>query len=751
MENNNNNNISPFHINPSTTATDTRNAMHTTATTTPTNTTTNSPTQQMRQASYIKVIDLAESYNIDSTKIKAEIQRIRLEEQQAAAATVKSRIQKLTLGSKGGKESTSTDKIVAVSVTGSKKDSQPSSNSKVTEECDFSASGGGGSGSGSGDRNHRNHSTALFGGGAGSNNKGGYNNRPYSKRFSAMNGGFNLCLLVGKVDIVVDKLRVDKSRVRLAEVQVGDETGSIFLRARDEQIDLLQQVSQDKGAVVLRNSNLELFQGKHLRLAVTKWGKINAFPDDNLASTPNPPTKLEPEIDLSLVDLNSVPQDVWLQPPPSSAASVSSSSMHHKSGDKQSLSSSRGHGHGQHVAGAPTTQQHNIMNPSKLNQRRHHNQKQQQQQQPFSYLKNTRGQHQHPSQQRGYHHHNDRRQLQQQQFTSQSNYNTPYGSGAGGNVKSNHPSQQDQSYNPMLGMNHPFSTPPPPNMYPATQYYKVPTAATQYYSNYDAETLEQLQQQQQQLAVQAQAQAQLHSQQQRQQRIEQQQECQQQQQQQQLPHVSQQQQQQQQIYLMQQQNFLLQRHVHQLMEQRNSIDQSNIQTPSSPNFTTTTSDGHLHSGNSSRMQDRQIANEGESWTPADASASAAAKYQTSPTNPEPSPVIMDVPLSPPMNPHAVSFPPPHSYTNIPDLDQGAHHGQQQYYLQPQYYSPPTSTAHIHPSYHPSSSGQRTDVQQGGSGEDEGSNITVTASNTITDTNAGVGASKNHGSTKEPQS
>jgi hypothetical protein len=78
--------------------------------------------------------------------------------------------------------------------------------------------------------------------------------------------------LVGKVDIVVDKVRVDKSRVRLAEVQVGDDTGSISLRARDTQIDMLQEVSNKNGAIVLRNCSLELYQGKHLRLAVTKWG-----------------------------------------------------------------------------------------------------------------------------------------------------------------------------------------------------------------------------------------------------------------------------------------------------------------------------------------------------------------------------------------------------------------------------------------------------------------------------------------------
>lgn len=99
-----------------------------------------------------------------------------------------------------------------------------------------------------------------------------------SHRLQPPRDGFNLCVLVGKVDVVVDKLRVDGSRVHVAEVQVGDNTGSISLRARDEQIDMLMQVSKDGGAVVLRNCTVELHQRKYLRLAVSKWGKMKAYP-----------------------------------------------------------------------------------------------------------------------------------------------------------------------------------------------------------------------------------------------------------------------------------------------------------------------------------------------------------------------------------------------------------------------------------------------------------------------------------------
>jgi hypothetical protein len=115
--------------------------------------------------------------------------------------------------------------------------------------------------------------------------------------------------LVGDVHVVVDKLRVDRSRVRLAEVDVGDETGVVSLRARDEQIDLLQNISHSKGAVVLRNCTLELFQGKHIRLAITKWGKLNIYPDE-LTSTPPPPTKINLDRNYSMIDLSVVASEM---------------------------------------------------------------------------------------------------------------------------------------------------------------------------------------------------------------------------------------------------------------------------------------------------------------------------------------------------------------------------------------------------------------------------------------------------------
>jgi hypothetical protein len=177
---------------------------------------------------------------------------------------------------------------------------------------------------------------------------------------------------VGKVEIVVDKRRVDGTRVLVAEVEVGDDTGSMSVRARDGQIDLLRNIASSGeedgeggggvgdgtgggGSVVLRNCNMELYLGKYLRLGVSKWGKLSAYPvsflphfvrsafhprvfrgracirrnfvrqqndnvqqrdvtpfvrrflkQDGIESTPIPPSRINRELNFSIVDLNTV-------------------------------------------------------------------------------------------------------------------------------------------------------------------------------------------------------------------------------------------------------------------------------------------------------------------------------------------------------------------------------------------------------------------------------------------------------------
>jgi len=142
------------------------------------------------------------------------------------------------------------------------------------------------------------------------------------------------------VNIVVDKLRVDRSRVRLAEVQVGDETGTVSLRARDDQIGMLEEISERRGAVVLRNCTLELFQGRHIRLAVTKWGKLSAFPDD-VPSTPPPPSKMNYERNFSLIDLSLVASEMVENQPSTEASYQTTNRDNHSERSRQPSQATR--------------------------------------------------------------------------------------------------------------------------------------------------------------------------------------------------------------------------------------------------------------------------------------------------------------------------------------------------------------------------------------------------------------------------
>lgn len=146
--------------------------------------------------------------------------------------------------------------------------------------------------------------------------------------------------LVGKVTVVVDKRRVDQSRVRLAEVEVGDETGIVSLRARDDQIDILEEVAARNGAIVLRNCTIELYQGKHIRLGVTKWGKLSLYPD-NVVSTPPPPSKMNIDRDFSAIDLSVVASEM-AEDTVERFAHSGWQGKQHDSGDTSTMSSNKG-------------------------------------------------------------------------------------------------------------------------------------------------------------------------------------------------------------------------------------------------------------------------------------------------------------------------------------------------------------------------------------------------------------------------
>lgn len=72
---------------------------------------------------------------------------------------------------------------------------------------------------------------------------------------------------------------------------------------------MLQEIANRSGAVVLRNCTIELYQGKHIRLAVTKWGKMSAYPDQ-VRSTPPPPSKINRDRNFSMINLSLVASEM---------------------------------------------------------------------------------------------------------------------------------------------------------------------------------------------------------------------------------------------------------------------------------------------------------------------------------------------------------------------------------------------------------------------------------------------------------
>jgi len=83
--------------------------------------------------------------------------------------------------------------------------------------------------------------------------------------------GHNLHLKVAEVNTVLERKRADGSVMKIAEALVGDSSGCILLTVRNEQIPVIRVGA----TVTLRNAKIEMFKG-HMRLAVDRWGKIEA-------------------------------------------------------------------------------------------------------------------------------------------------------------------------------------------------------------------------------------------------------------------------------------------------------------------------------------------------------------------------------------------------------------------------------------------------------------------------------------------
>eukprot|EP00536_Pseudo-nitzschia_multiseries_P001739 jgi/Psemu1/283237/fgenesh1_pg.22_\ len=241
--------------------------------------------QPLRRATYVHVSDLISAYNIDHAQLEKEIGRVNAKRSKP----------QMNISTVHPTTATATATAAVVTMRGEKDETRTGdlfATGRNTYSCDDSSGG----------VSAPEEDTDL---------ESTIGSVAPQKRLQPPRGGFNLCVLVGRINLVVDKKRVDQSRVRLAEVEIGDETGTVSLRARDDQIDLLERVhSKGKpGAVVLRNCTLELFQGKHIRLAVTKWGKLAEYPD-NVSSTPPPPSTMNHDRNFSLIDLSVVASEI---------------------------------------------------------------------------------------------------------------------------------------------------------------------------------------------------------------------------------------------------------------------------------------------------------------------------------------------------------------------------------------------------------------------------------------------------------
>lgn len=82
--------------------------------------------------------------------------------------------------------------------------------------------------------------------------------------------GYNLYLKVETKTILIDRKRIDESRVVICDFLVGDETGMIKMRIRNEKyVDMLKEGD----SIIVRNCKVPVINN-HIRLQVDAFGKI---------------------------------------------------------------------------------------------------------------------------------------------------------------------------------------------------------------------------------------------------------------------------------------------------------------------------------------------------------------------------------------------------------------------------------------------------------------------------------------------
>ena len=90
--------------------------------------------------------------------------------------------------------------------------------------------------------------------------------------------GYNLYLKVVSKAVLIDIKRLDETRVAIADFMVGDETGMIKMRLRnDEYIDMINEGN----TIIARNCKIPVVNG-HMRMIVDAFGKIEVSKVNNV-------------------------------------------------------------------------------------------------------------------------------------------------------------------------------------------------------------------------------------------------------------------------------------------------------------------------------------------------------------------------------------------------------------------------------------------------------------------------------------
>ena len=96
----------------------------------------------------------------------------------------------------------------------------------------------------------------------------------------------NIVVFVQSVEVVAERT-TNFGNIRIGEIVVGDETGSVVISAKNEQIEILVPGT----TVVVRNGRIDMFDGR-MRLRVDKRGTLTSYDEEENSAGETLPHKV---------------------------------------------------------------------------------------------------------------------------------------------------------------------------------------------------------------------------------------------------------------------------------------------------------------------------------------------------------------------------------------------------------------------------------------------------------------------------